>query len=76
MTWFLGKDLNPKKVGERGQAETTCGFSKNVFSRERVKPCCFVTFDNSPFSWKFDWNSSSRSQDVRIFFFDINYFIV
>ena len=22
------------------------GFSKNVFSRERVKPCIFVTFNN------------------------------
>ena len=50
MTWFLGKDLNPKKVGEGGQSETTCGFSKNVLSREKVKPCCFVTFDNSLFS--------------------------
>ena len=24
---------------------TPCSFSKNLFSRERVKPCCFVTFN-------------------------------
>ena len=33
----------------RGRGNFTpppCGFSKTVFSRKRVKPCFFVTFDN------------------------------
>ena len=27
-----------------GQIDPPCAFSKNVFSKERVKPCFFVTF--------------------------------
>ena len=39
----------------------TC--SKFVYSRERVKPC---------FLWKFHWSSSSCSEDMEIFSFNIN----
>ena len=28
----------------RGQFDASFGFSENVFSRNRVKPCCFMTF--------------------------------
>ena len=28
-----------------GGASLPCGFSKNAVSREKVKPCFFVTFD-------------------------------
>ena len=49
----------------------TC--SKFVYSRERVKPCFFVTFNiKSRLSWKFHWSSSSCSEDMEIFSFNIN----
>ena len=49
----------------------TC--SKFVYSRERVKPCFFVTFNiKSRLSWKFHLSSSSCSEDVDIFSFNIN----
>ena len=35
--------LTLKRLG--GQFNSPCGFSKNVFSKERVKPCFFVTFN-------------------------------
>ena len=51
-------------------------FSKFVFSRERVKPCFFVTFNiKSRLSWKFHWSSSSCLEDMEIFLFNINIFI-
>ena len=49
----------------------TC--SKFVYSRERVKPCFFVTCNiKSRLSWKFHWSSSSCSEDMEIFSFNIN----
>ena len=50
----------------------TC--SKFVYSRERVKPCFFfVTFNiKSRLSWKFYWSSSSCSEAMEIFSFNIN----
>ena len=39
---FLSNVFNPKNAG----LTTPCGFSKNVFSRKRVKGCFFVTFNN------------------------------
>ena len=50
----------------------TC--SKFVYSRERVKPCFFfVSFNiKSRLSWKFHWSSSSCSEDMEIFSFNIN----
>lgn len=75
MTWFLGKDLNPKKVGERGQAETTCGFSKNVFSRERVKLWVLLLF-NIIISYFFPGHIIKIlfcSEDIDILILNINY---
>ena len=38
--------LTLKRLGERDQfGPPTCGFSKNVSSKERVKPWFFVTFN-------------------------------
>ena len=49
----------------------TC--SKFVYSRERVKPCFFVTFNiKSRLSWKFHWSFSSCSEDMEIFSLNIN----
>ena len=51
-------------------------FFKFVFSRERMKPCFFVTFNiKSRLSWKFYWSSSSCSEDIEIFLSSINIFI-
>ena len=36
--------LTLKQLGE-GQFNPPCGFSKNVSSKEKVKPCFFVTFN-------------------------------
>ena len=36
-------NFNPKKVGG-GQFDSPCGFSKNVCSKERVKPFFFCDF--------------------------------
>ena len=52
---------------------TPCGFSKNLFFREKVKPCCFVTF-NIMVNHIFPENSIEITQVVQIFFFNINYF--
>ena len=52
-----------------------CGFSRSVFSQERVKPCFFCGFNyyhKSHLSWKFHWNSSSCSEDMKIFSFIID----
>ena len=53
-----------------------CGFFKNLFSGEWLKPCFFVTFKiiMLPFSWKFYWNSLCRLEDISIFFFNIEDF--
>ena len=37
--------FNPKTAGGRGQFDPPCGFLKNVFFKERVKPWFFVTFN-------------------------------
>ena len=39
--------FNPKTAGGYGGQfdPLPCGFSKNVSSKERVKPCLFVTFN-------------------------------
>ena len=51
-------------------------FSKFVFSRERVKPCFFVTSNiKSRLSWKFHWRSSGCLEDMEIFSFNVNIFI-
>ena len=39
--------LNSKTARWSGQIALPCGFSKNVCSEERVKPCFFVVFNNS-----------------------------
>ena len=46
------------------------GFSKNVSSKESVKPWFFVTLNVI----KFHWNSSSRSQDTKTVSVNITYF--
>ena len=46
------------------------GFSKNVSSKDRVKPWFFVTFNiiiSQILSWKFYWNSSNRSEVMNNF---------
>ena len=51
-------------------------FSKFAFSRERMKPCFFVTFNiKSSLSWKFHWSSWSCSEDMESFSFNITIFI-
>ena len=48
--------INPKKAGERGGGDHfSLWFFQNIFSRERVKPCFFVTF-NIIISHKFSEN--------------------
>ena len=39
----IGVPLTLKRLG--GQFDPTCGFSNNVYSKERVKPWYFVTFN-------------------------------
>ena len=53
-----------------------CGFSKTVFSREKVKHCFFVTFNivRYIFPENFIKNPSSHLGDMKIFFVNINYF--
>ena len=62
---FLTKSINPKKIG--APVWPTCGFSKNAFSRERMKPCFFRTF-NTIISCIFPGNFS------EVFSFNIDYF--
>ena len=55
----------------------SCGFWKAVSSKERVKPCfsCdFWFYHKSHLSWKFHWSSSRRSEDMKNFSVNINYF--
>ena len=37
--------FNPKTAGGKGDQIDPSGFSKNVSSKERVKPCFFITFN-------------------------------
>ena len=44
--FFIKYSLIIKKLGGGGSIwPHLCGFSKNVFSRRRIKPCFFVTFN-------------------------------
>ena len=49
---------------------------KMLFFRERVNPLFFdfEDYHKSHLSWIFHWNSSTCSEDVKIFFFSVNYF--
>ena len=38
------KYSNPEKADEGFSLTTPCGFFKNIFFRERVQPCFFMTF--------------------------------
>ena len=51
----------------------SCGFSKNMSSKERVRPC-FWYYHKSHLSWKFDWNFSSRSEDMKNLSYNNRYF--
>ena len=45
---FITADINPKMPGGRGGSQIDpqpCGFLKNGFPKERVKPWFFVTFN-------------------------------
>ena len=53
------------------------GFSKNVSSKENVKPCFFCDsqcYLKTNLSWKFHWISSSRSEDMKRLSVNISYF--
>ena len=63
--------LYPKKAG--GQFDPCCGYSKIVFSGERVEPRFFVTF-NIIISHIFHECFSGRLEEMKIFSFNINYF--
>ena len=45
---FIKNELNPKTAGGEGRGQFDpppphpCGFSKNLSSKERVKPCFFL----------------------------------
>ena len=73
--------LSLKKMGRGWGAGcvnliSRCGFSKNVFSRERVNLCFFVTFNvivSHIFHENFNWSFSSHLEDMKNFFFVVNY---
>ena len=53
--------LDPKMAREKGSVWTRCGFLKNVYSKDSLESCFFVTFNiiiKSHLSWKIHWNSS------------------
>ena len=66
--------LTLKRLG----GDPTCGFSQNVSSREREWSLVFCDFFQyyhmSNLPWKCHWNSSSRSEDMKICSLNINYF--
>ena len=70
-------DLSLKWLG-RGQLNPSCSFFKNVFSRERMKPWFFVTLYiiiSHIFPENFiGMNFSNRSEDMKNFSVNINYF--
>ena len=52
-------------------------FSEFAFSANRVKPWFFETFNiKSHLSWKFHYSFSRCSEDIQIFSFNINIFII
>ena len=69
--------LNPKTAGGGQFDPPPCCFSKNESSKEKVKPCFFVTFNiiiSHIFPEHFIENSSSRSEDMKNFSVNISYF--
>ena len=58
--------------GGGGHFDLLCGFSRNLCFREGVKPWYFVTFNF--LSWKFYWNSSSRSEVMKNYSVNISFF--
>ena len=77
------KCFNPKNAGggwEEGSIwpSLQSGFSENVFSRETEFKTLFflwlLILSYFNITWKFHLNSSSRSGDMKIFFFSIRYF--
>ena len=70
--WFKFISLTLERLG--GQS---LWFSKNVFSRKRVKPkffCDFYHYHKAHLYRKFHWTYSSRSEDMRTFSANFNYF--
>ena len=73
--------LSLKKMGRGWGAGcvnliSRCGFSKNVFSKERVNLCFFVTFNvivSHIFHENFNWSFSSHLEDMKNFFFVVSY---
>ena len=55
---------------EGGRLSDLFVFSENVFSRERVQPCFFVTFK---IIITFHWISSSCWKNMELFFFSFDY---
>ena len=72
------KHINPKKTGgEVSQFDPHPVFSKNVLLWERVKFwffCEFWCYHKSHLFEKFHWYFTTFSEDMKIFFFDINCF--
>ena len=76
--------FNPKKTvwggGGRGEGgghfDPTAVFGKYHFYRdcEALIFCDFEYYHNSYLSWKCYWNSSSRWEDMKIFFFNSIFF--
>ena len=56
--------FKPETVGE-GQFDLPCGFSKNVFSKERVKPCGVFFIFNIIIRHIFPENFNEIAQVVR-----------
>ena len=72
---FKSSFVNTKTAKEGGASiwGVSCGFSKNMSSKERVRPC-FWYYHKSHLSWKFDWNFSSRSEDMKNLSYNNRYF--
>ena len=57
------------------QFDPSCGFFENASAKEIVNSWFFCDFYHKPHhSWKFHWNSTSRSEDMETFFDNISYF--
>ena len=78
--------FNPKKT-ESSQFDPSCGFPKTSFSKERVKPWFFVTFniiiryklpenfiEIAQIVWKI-WRSSSSIITIKLYWYLISYFL-
>ena len=61
-----------KRMGRQFDPPTLWFFQKCIFQREEVLLLfCDFYYHKPHLSWKFHWNSSSRSEDMKVSFFNI-----